>query len=358
MNTDTLIIGYVPLADTVGKRAPQIRNDKYFKEFLAEFDLGTVHFADMDSWQVKITEINPLFAVVLGGDWYAQQVKDFKGDVMLYVSYAPSQIFSKKAEVEEKKAEQRRTFIEIQGLVQKAREKGEEEVAMMRKFSAMSYKDLYDLIKKGLISENKELHDSAWNLLFGEGERHMNLVWMRINVLADVWDAADGKGCEELMCMAMNQHVENGLARKLDIFTDEDGQQYYQYMFCNFFGQDINYIRRIPFGEKKQDRWAYTSMLEKYETPANFLRVMMEAGQLKKQKDDHFKSEAEKILRVLTTWKENQSLSKKELGVVPWEEEDSDEDPLTERELISMKNFLSKHDRVAFDSLFPQAEAA
>lgn len=353
MNIDTLIIGYVPLADTTGKRAPQIRNDKYFREFLAEFDLGTVHFCDMDSWQTKITEINPLFAVVLGGDWCAQQVKDFKGNVMLYVSYAPSQIFSKKVEIEEKKAEQRKLFAEVAGLVQKAREKGEEEIAAMRKFSAMSYKEMYDLIKKGLISENKELHDSAWDLLFGEGERHMNLVWMRINVLADVWEAADGKGREELMCMSMDQHVSNGLARKLDVFTDEDGQQYHQYMFCNFFGQDINYIRRIPFGEKKQDKYAYSATLERYETPANFMRVTLEANELKKQKDEHFNSEAEKIVRVLTLWKEKPELSKKELGVVPWEEGDSDEEPLTGRELTSMKNFLEKHDKAALDTLFP-----
>lgn len=353
MQIDTLTIGYVPLADTAGKRAPQIRNDKYFTELLAEFDLGTVHFADTDSWQSKITEINPLFAVVLGGDWYAQQVKDYKSDVLLYVSHSPSQIFSRKAEIEKKKAEQLKTFAEIAGLAQKAREKGEEEIAMMRKFAAMSYKDLYGMIKQGLMSDDKKLRDSAWDLLFGEGERHSNLVWMRVNVLADVWNAADGKGREELMCMAMDQHVSNGLARKLDVFTDADGQQYHQYMFCNFFEQDINYIRRIPFGEKKQDKWAYTAMLEKYETPANFMRVMLEAGELKKQKDEYFKTEAEKVLRVLTAWKENPSLSKKELGVVPWEEEDSDEMPLTEHELTSMKNFLAKRDKAALDGLFP-----
>jgi hypothetical protein len=290
MNIATLIIGYEPPIDTAGKRAPQIRNGAYFKEILAKFDFGELHFANLDNWQTKITDINPLFAIVLGGDWYAEQVKDFKSDVLVYVSHAPSQIFHRKAEIEEKKAEQHKTFTEIAGLIQTAREKGEKEIEAMRKFSAMSYKDLYELIKQGLISDRKELHDSAWELVFGEGERHSNLIWMRVQFLAETWERSDGKSKEELMCLAMDHHVLNGLARKLDVFTDENGQQYHQYMFCNYWGQDINYVRRIPFGEKKQDKWAYEAMLEKFETPANFVRVMMEASELNKQREEFLKT--------------------------------------------------------------------
>jgi hypothetical protein len=37
---------------------------------------------------------------------------------------------------------------------------------------------------------------------------------------------------------------------------------------------------------------------------------------------------------------------------VPWRREDSDEEPLTERELESLKKFLNDHDPAAFAELF------
>jgi hypothetical protein len=79
---------------------------------------------------------------------------------------------------------------------------------------------------------------------------------------------------------------------------------------------------------------------------------MLEAGQLRSQKEEYFKTESEKVLKVLTAWKESSSMSKKELGVVPWVDGDSTDDPLTEREIQSMKNFLEKHDKTSFDMLF------
>jgi len=294
MEIHTLIIGYIPLESVVGRKPREIRDDTYFKELAEGYDLGTVHYASREDWKSKVDEVNPLIILSLGGDYYAQEVQCYKDDALLYAVDAPSSVFSRKAEVEEKKAKNRKIFTEAAGMVGWIREGDKDDAAYLRKFSAMSYKQLYDLIKQGLISDNKELHDSAWNLLFGKGERHQNLIWMRINVLADVWEGADGKGKEELMCMAMDQHVENRLARKLDAFTDADGQRYHQYMFCNFFGQDLNYIRRIPFGENKQDKYAYESLLNKYETPANFIRVMLEAGQLRSQKEEFFRNNKEK----------------------------------------------------------------
>ena len=59
------------------------------------------------------------------------------------------------------------------------------------------------------------------------------------------------------------------------------------------------------------------------------------------------------MLKVLTAWKDNPTLSKKDLGVLPWEEGDSTDDPLTPRELQSMKNFLAKHNQSSFKILFP-----
>jgi len=48
---------------------------------------------------------------------------------------------------------------------------------------------------------------------------------------------------------------------------------------------------------------------------------------------------------VLTAWKQNPTLDKKELGVVPRVEGDSVDKPLTERELRSMRTFLEKQTR-------------
>ena len=222
----------------------------------------------------------------------------------------------------------------------------------VRHFAALSYNDMYEMIKKALIGEDKKLHDQAWDLLFGKGERNSDLIWMRMQLLCETWEHADGKGREELMCLAMDHIVSDGMARKLETFTDLDGQQYHQYMFCDFFGCDMNYIRRIPFGYKEQEKYSYENMLTQYETPANFMRVMVESTEMRRLKEEHFKSEAEKIIRVLKDWKQNPTKSKKELGVVPWVPEDSDEDPLTERELNSMKNFLKKHDPVSSGEIF------
>ena len=62
----------------------------------------------------------------------------------------------------------------------------------------------------------------------------------------------------------MNQHIDNGMARKIENFTDEDGQIFHQYMFTDFYGRDINYIRRIPFGEKGQNKYAYETLKQEY----------------------------------------------------------------------------------------------
>lgn len=85
------------------------------------------------------------------------------------------------------------------------------------------------MIKKGIVSEDKKLHDSAWELLFGKGERHSNIVWMRMQFLAETWQKADGKGKEDLMVMTMDEYLTEDIARKMDDFTDADGQQYHQY---------------------------------------------------------------------------------------------------------------------------------
>lgn len=350
MQLNTLIVGYVPLIDTAGKKGRQLKADAYFKELLSGFDLGDVHFATHDDWKSKVDDINPIVIVSLGGEWYAEQIKEYKKDSALYVAEHPNGVFSRKDEEQKKRDRNIKVFTEIAGILQQIRDEGEDQLNVVRKFSAMSYKDVYDMLVQMIISDNKEAKEKAWELLTSNNV-HSNFIWMRAQMMMEVWQHADGKGKEQFLCMSMDNHIENGMARKLDDFTDEDGQQYHQYMFCDFFGCDMNYIRRIPFGEKGQDKYAYEALLDKYETP-NGLQINIEAGQMKSRKEEYFKSEAEKVLKVLTKWKVDPSLSKTELGVVPWDEEDSPNDPLTERELTSMKRFLEKHDKAAFDRLF------
>jgi len=113
MQIDTLIIGYVPLSDTTGKKPREIRDDKYYKELFSAFDLGTVHYASRQDYKTKIDEINPLVVVSLGGDYYAEEVNQYKKDSLLYATDDAGSIFYRKADVEEKKAKQRKTFEEI-----------------------------------------------------------------------------------------------------------------------------------------------------------------------------------------------------------------------------------------------------
>ena len=150
----------------------------------------------------------------------------------------------------------------------------------------------------------------------------------------------------------MDQFIAEGTARKLDVFTDEDGQQYHQYMFCDFHGEDLKYIRRIPFGKKGQDNYTYEALLRKNEVPLNFVRVMLEAGQMRDVKADYFKKESEKVTKVLTAWKEDPTRSRKELGVGPCCKEHGEETPLTNVNIEHLKEFLNEHDPVAFTALF------
>lgn len=342
MEINTLIIGYVSLTNTVGKKKREIRDDEYYKELFSGRDLGTLHYASHQDWQKKCDEINPILIIVLGGDYYAEQVKSYKNDALLYAIEDAGHVFYRKAEIEEKKAKHIKVLTEIEGIIKGIRDDGEEKLPSVRKFASMSYDDMYKMLIQSIIGDKEDLRQKAWSLLT-DNNVHKNFIWMRAQMLMEVWQHSDGKKKEEFLCMAMDQHIENGSARKLADFTDAEGQQYHQYMFTFLNGEDMNYIRRIPHGTKGQDKYAYEAILNKYETP-NGLQVMMEAGQLKQKKDEYFKSEAEKVLRVLKDWQANPAKSKKDLGVMPWREKDSVDDPLSEEEVNSLKRFLKKHD--------------
>lgn len=346
MEINTLIIGYTPLTDTTNKKSKEIRDDTYFKELLSSFDLGTLHYCNQTptNWKAKIDEVNPLIIIYLGGEHYAREVKEYKGDALMYVIEDAGSVFYRKANIEEKKAKHQKVFSEISGIVQKIRNDGEKEVEAVRRFSAMSYNDMYKMIQKAIISGDEDLKKKAWDLLWGEGKKHQDFIWMRVQMMAEVWEHAKGKDLEQLMLMSMEKHIDQGTARKIDNFTDENGLEYHQYVFLDPFGKDTEHIRRLPFATKGQDRYGYESLLEKNEIPTNYMRVQVEANSLRKQYDDYLVSECVKIKRVLEEWEKDKSKSKKELGVVPWDKNDDASKPLTEEELKSLHNFLDKYD--------------
>ena len=343
MQVNTLIVGFVPLSSNEGKKPREIRDDTYFKELFAKFDLGTVQYASREDWRLKIDEINPLVIISLGGSYYAEDVQQYKKDFLLYAIDDAGAVFYRKAEAEEKKAKHIKVLSEIADIIQKVRDDGEEEVENVRKFAAMSYKDMYDMITFALRSEDKKLQQQAWDLLFGEGEKHSNFIWMRVQVMAELWEHASWKVREELMCMSMEHHIEQGTARKMDNFTDEDGLEYHQYMFLDPYGNDIKYIRRIPFATKDQEKISYENLLEKWDIPTNYLRVQMEANALRDHYDKHLAAECAKVRKVLEEWEKDPTKTKKELDVMPWYKGD-EENPLDEEEVGAFRDFLKKHD--------------
>ena len=351
MNPRVLFIGFLP--ENTKITPSSIRNKKYADDILAKYDFGEKVFCNFNSYKEHLTQDDP-FVVVVTSEFTAQEIKDIKSDCLIYVTSDPGSIFHRKAEIDKRKEEQRKVFEEVEGMVKRLRNSKEGEIKSFRKFAAMSYDDIYKMLIQAIIGDNEDLRNKAWGLL-KDNSVHKNFIWMRAQMVCEIWDHGDGKGKEEFLCMAMGQHIDEYMARKLDDFTDDEGQQYHQYMFCDFFGCDLNYIRRIPFGKKGQDKWAYQAVLDKYETP-NGPQMMLEAGQMKSKKEEYFKNESEKIARVLRGWKENPTKSKKELGVVPWEPKDNDEDPLTEREIEILKNFLKTHNPTEFDTVFNKGD--
>lgn len=342
MPINTLIIGFTPLADTANKKPREIREDTYFKDLISQYDIGTIHYATWQSWKEIINDIDPIIVVILGGSYEAQEVKRYKGDNLLYAIGSLGSVFRRKADVESKKEKQKTIFSEIESLVRDMKTKGEEEIASIRKFSGLSYKELYDTIKKALISDNKELQQNAWDLMFGEGDRPSNIIWMRTQMMCEIWEGADWQGREKLMLMSMERHIDQGTARKMDNFMDADGQEYYQYMFLDPYGNDLNHIRRLPFASKGQERYAYESMLEQHEIPSNYMRIQVEANQVREKWDECIKEECKKVQKVLEEYEKDPMKSRKELNVASYANF-VDADPLRQHEVNNLNEYLMKY---------------
>lgn len=352
MEINTLIIGYVPLVEIADKKSKEIRDNNYYKDLIFRYDLGNVYYSNQTpkNWQLKIEEINPLIIIFFGSEHYAQEIKDYKPDAMVYLANDTGTIFHRKAEIDNKKAKNERVFTEIESFVKKIKNEGEKEVAIMRKFSAMSYEDKYQMIQRAIIGKDKELRKKAWELLM-DNKAHPNFIWMRAQLICECWEVSDAKGKEEFLNLAMKDHIENGFARELIAHTDEDGIEYRQYEFLFPDGNSSKYIRRIPVATKEMDKYAYESLLKKYETP-NGAQMLIEVNQTKEQLKEYTKIEAEKIYRVLKEWVANPNKTQRELRILN-QYGGFNNKPLQEREVRIFKKLLKTWDPEKYLELFP-----
>lgn len=333
----TLVVGYEPPElDTL--KGANLNKHQYFQETLALYNLGEVLFLSLEDGKKQINEVNPLLVFTFY-DTYAREIKETKKDILLYVIPTHGQIFARKAEVEKQKNKLNKILTEAESVVAEI-VNGEKSDTELRKYASLSYKDLYDMITKALISDDEDLKKKAWDLLWGEGEKHSDIIWMRVQMMAECWEHSKGESLEKLMLMSMERHTDMRLARKMDMFTDADGQQYHQYMFLDPYGNDINHIRRLPCAIKDEDRYAYEARLEKCEIPINYMRVQLEATQFRKECDDYLQSECDKIQAVLDKYEKNPELSKKDLGVGTRTDEEAGE-PLSDQE-YKMINKMKK----------------
>jgi hypothetical protein len=340
MNPKTFLVDFVP---TFTKDTPsQLKRKEYVDEILSTYDLGEVVTCTLAECKERGVSEKPDI-IICTYEYEAREIKDLIPEAALYVAEGVHSVFSRKSETEEKIVKNRKIFEEASSMVKWIREATDEEREQMRKVHALSYNEMYKMIQKAIISDNEETRKQAWDLLWGPGEKHSNIIWMRVQMMAEVWEYAKGKALEELMLMSMERHLDYGLARKMENFTDEDGQEYHQYMILDPFGHDFNHIRRLPCATKDQERYAYENLLEKCELPKNYMRVQLEADQVKKLWEERRAQECEKIRCVLEEWEKDPNKSKKDLGVVPWDKDDDINSPLTETELSSLRKFLNRN---------------
>ncbi len=339
MNPKTLVIDFVPKIKK--ETSATLRNKKYAEDMLEAYDLGEVIICTNETYSEPLRTQDP-YVILVSSEYLAQEIKNIKSDSHIYVIKSANTIFSRKAEIEDRKEKQDKIFKSAEEDIKKFRESSEEERKELRKVASMSYDDIYKMLTKAFISEDKDVSQKARDILFGEGERHSNIIWMRVQMMAEVWEHADCETREKLMCMSMERHIDQGSARKIENYVDESGQTYHQYVIVDPFGEDTEHIRRLPFGTKGQDKYEYERLLEQNDIPTNFLRLQMEANSVKEKWEEARKHECEKVQRVLDEWKEDPKKSKKELGVVPWDKDDNVDEPLSEKELESLRNFLDK----------------
>ncbi len=345
MHVKTLILSHEPLKTYENIKPAAKRDDEYFKELIGSFDLGEVHYASHNDYKEILTTINPII-VIVPGSYYAHELKEFKNDVVVYELESPSWVFYRKAESEKRKVEQREKLESIANLVKHLRKDQTEEHA--RKFATMGYKEMYEMIKQGIISDNKELSKQAWDLVLNA--KKGDFVWMRVNLIVDAWQSSDAQGKYTFLTLAMKDHIDNCFARELAIHTDEDGIQYRQYEFIYPSGFSTKVIRRIPIPTKEMDKSAYESLLYRYESP-NAPQLLLEVGQVKEMWKEETLSEAEKIYTILKMWKDDPTKTMRQLNIINQNGEFHNE-PLRESDVTEFKRILKAWNLERYQELF------
>jgi len=335
MNPKTLLVDFVP---TITKETPsQLKRRAYAEEVLASYDLGDVTICSMQECRELLLTTDPDI-IIASSDYEAQELKKLKPEAVLYVAISASSIFARKAEEETRKEENHKVFTDAARTVNEIRNATPEEREQMRKVHGLSYDEMYKMITKALTSDNEDLKKKAWDLLWGPGEKHSNILWMRTQMMAEVWEHSKGERLEQLMLMSMERHLDHGIAREMDDFEDADGQKYHQYMFLGPYGEDFKLIRRLPYAPKDCDRYRYERMLEECEIPTNFLRLQIEANEIRKRWNEHLEHECAKIERILTQYEEHPESTRETLGVASYPE-DKDK-PLTTEEVTYIQSVL------------------
>lgn len=348
-NPKTLIIGFEPLSgDLTGQKPRAIKLNKYLENLIKSYDLGEVHYVSRPKYREVIHEINPLLAITFD-EFTAEEVRDVKNDVALYITDYPTTIFYRKAEIEEKQVKQDRVLKEVEYMIKRARDEGDEAI---RKFASMSYNDMYKMIQMGIISEDKELSRKSWDLL--NNGKHQDFIWMRAQLVVDCWIAADAKGKYDLLMHAMDDHVKTGFAYEMDRFTDLEGIEYRQYEFMFPDGERMKEIRRIPIPSKGMSKSDYEAILMRYDT-SNGARMLIEVGQVKAKFKEYTDPESEKIYNVLKSWKEDPTKTMKELNVITQEGQMLDV-PLPESGVVAFKKLLKKWSITRYQELFGEEE--
>jgi hypothetical protein len=339
MTPKTYLVDFVP---TLDKQTPgQLRKKAYVDELLA-YDLGEVTTCSLSECKEKGLTEKP-DVIICAYEMHAREIKEAIPEAVLYVAEGIGSVFSRKAETEEKMEKNKKIFEDAAETVQRIREATPEERDQMRKFHALSYDEFYKMIQKAIISDDEDLRKKAWDLLWGPGEKNSNIIWMRVQMMAEVWEHSSGERLEQLMLMSMERHTDYGLARKIENFTDESGQEYHQYVYIDPFGNDMEYIRKLPRASKDQERYSYEALLEKNEIPKNYMRVQLEADQFKKEVEEYREAECAKVRKVLEEYENDPRKSRKELGVAT-NAGSSDDDPLTTDELGYLQSFLKRFD--------------
>lgn len=337
MQPKTFLVDFAP---TTWKETPsQLRRKGYVDELFKTYDLGEVIPCSLTECKERGPVEKPDI-IICTYRYEAQEIKTLVPEAVMYVVDGVSTVFSRKAEIEEKMEENRKIFKDAAETVQRIREATPEEREQMRKYHAMTYDETYKMIQHAIISDNEDLRKKAWDLLWGPGEKNSNIIWMRVQMMAEVWEGSKGERLEQLMLMSMERHIDFGLARKIENYIDEDGQEYHQYVYIDPYGHDMEYVRKLPCASKDQERYSYEALLEKNDLPKNYLRVQMEANQFKKEVDEYREAERAKILAVLENYAKNPKMGRKELGVAS--EPEKEKKPLLKKEVIYLREILKR----------------